>query len=231
MPSRHIPAHAFDDILSELGDDPAIPDPHGIRKAKPLKSEASEPDHKHSFRQKLEHFSDPLNTALQFKKLTGLLAIFACFIGLGIALFAAYESLKTHSQVSIEDSQKHLLDLKKEIDLLRSEVENSQEDLYEELDLIEVSVHLLNENKAAKSNNFKPKTIPHESELGRWRYLGNSQMGESHRGFFHTDKGIATFEKGAQVLGDWRLNQITKDAATLSHPQGKSLVLNVSKNE
>ena len=32
MPSCHISSQSFDDILSELGDDPAIPDPHGIRK-------------------------------------------------------------------------------------------------------------------------------------------------------------------------------------------------------
>ncbi len=32
MPPRHISPQSFDDILSELGDDPAIPDPHGIRK-------------------------------------------------------------------------------------------------------------------------------------------------------------------------------------------------------
>ena len=33
MPKRHISPQSFDDILSELGDDPAIPDPHGIRKS------------------------------------------------------------------------------------------------------------------------------------------------------------------------------------------------------
>ena len=32
MPTRHISPQSFDDILSDLGDDPAIPDPQGIRK-------------------------------------------------------------------------------------------------------------------------------------------------------------------------------------------------------
>ncbi|WP_353432414.1 hypothetical protein [Polynucleobacter sp. MWH-UH23A] len=32
MPARKISPQSFDDILIELGDDPAIPDPHGIRK-------------------------------------------------------------------------------------------------------------------------------------------------------------------------------------------------------
>jgi hypothetical protein len=231
MPSRHIPTSAFDDILSELGDDPAIPDPHGIRKAKSSKSEPHEPSEKPSFRQKLEGLPDPLNTAIELKKLGGLLAIFACFIGLGLALFVAFESLQTSSQASIQDSQRQLSDLKKEMEVLRNELENYQDDLYKELDLIEVSIHSLKDSKAPKGSNYKPKAIPHESELVRWRYLGNSQMGESHRGFFSTSKGTSTFEKGGLVLGDWRLNHITKDEATLSHPQGKSLVLKASKNE
>ena len=231
MPSRHIPASAFDEILSELGDDPAIPDPHGIRKAKSFKSEPHEPSERPSFRQKFEALPDPLNAAIELKKIGGLLAILACFIGLGVALFVTYESLKTNSQASIHDSQRQLSDLKKEIGSLRDELENYQDDLYMELDLIEVSIHLLNDIKAPKRSNYKPTAIPHESELRRWRYLGNSQMGESHRGFFYTSKGASTFEKGALVIGDWRLTHITKDAATLSHPQGKSLVLKASKNE
>lgn len=231
MPSRHIPPHAFDDILSELGDDPAIPDPHGIRKAKPLKSDPPATPSKQSIRQKFESFPDPLNATLQLKKLGVLLAIFACFIGLGLGLFAAYESLKTHSQASLEDSQKDLSNLKREMEALRNELENSQDALYNELDLLEVSIHSLKENKPPKRPTYKSLAIPHESELDRWRYLGNSQMGTSHRGFFHTGKGISTFEKGTQVLGEWRLNQLAKDAATLAHPQGKSLVLKVSKNE
>lgn len=32
MPACHISSQSFDEILSDLGDDPAIPDPHGIRK-------------------------------------------------------------------------------------------------------------------------------------------------------------------------------------------------------
>jgi len=39
MPSRHISPRSFDEILSELGDDPAIPDPHGIRKTERPKTE------------------------------------------------------------------------------------------------------------------------------------------------------------------------------------------------
>ena len=231
MPSRHIPTHAFDDILSELGDDPAIPDPHGIRKAKPPHNNPPESINKQSMRQKFEAASSPLNVTPQLKKLGALLAISVCLLTLGIVLFAAYESLKTNSQVSIEDPQKHLSELKEEIGLLRTEMESHQEDLYKELDLIEVSIHSLKENKTAKKQIYKPQVIPHESELSRWRYLGNSQMGDSHRGFFDTGKGIAMFEKGASILGDWRLSSIAKDEVILIHPQGKSLTLKSSKSD
>ena len=231
MPSRHIPAHAFDDILSDLGDDPAIPDPHGIRKAKPLQSSPPQHANNQSIRQKLEGLPDSVNAALQVKKAGNLLAILALLIATAIAFFAAYESLKTNSQASIEDLQKHLSGLKKEIEVLRDEQERDQEDIYKEIDLLEVSIHSLKENKVVKKQIFKPHAIPHEAELGRWRYLGHSQMGDSHRGFFDSGKGISTFEKGAPVLGDWRLNHIAKDAATLTHPQGKSLTLKSSKSE
>ena len=231
MPSRHIPPHAFDAILSDLGDDPAIPDPHGIRKAKPLKSDPTKPPNKPFVQQKFEGFSDSINTALQVKKAGNLLVILAFLIAAAIALFTAYESLRTISQASIEDLQKHLSELKKEMGLLRDEQERNQEDLYKELDLLEVSIHSVKENKVVKQQIFKSYAIPYEAELGRWRYLGHSQMGDSHRGFFDTRKGISTFEKGAPVLGDWRLNHIAKDAAILTHPQGKSLTLKSSKSE
>lgn len=231
MPSRHIPTHAFDEILSELGDDPAIPDPHGIRKSKPLQNNPPEAINKQSIWQKFETPSDSLNTTLQLKKMGGLIAISFCLLALGIALFAAYESHKTISQTNIEDLQKHLSELKKEIGVLRDEQEQNQEDLYREIDSIEVSIHSFKENKVTKKQNYKPQVITNESELSRWRYLGNSQMGNSHRGFFDTGKGISTFEKGVTVLGEWRLNHIAKDAATLTHPQGKSITLKSSRTE
>lgn len=231
MPSRHIPNHAFDDILSDLGDDPAIPDPHGIRKTKPLGSNPPEPAINNTIRQKLEVFQDPLNAALEVKKVGALLAILASLIGIGVAFFAVYETLKTHSQASIEDSQKHLSELKKEIGALRNELETNQDDIYKELDLLEVNIHSLRENRAVKKQIYKTQSMPHETELGRWRYLGHSQMGDSHRGFFDTGKGISAFDKGAPLLGDWHLNHIAKDMAVITHPQGKSLTLKPSKTE
>ena len=77
----------------------------------------------------------------------------------------------------------------------------------------------------------KPLAPPHESELRRWRYLGSSQMGAAHQAYFHTGKSHLVFDKGSQVLGDWRLSNIEKEQATIAHPQGKSLVLKAIKSE
>ncbi len=230
MPSRHIPTHAFDDILSELGDDPAIPDPHGIRKTKPFMGAIpgvaeSRPSHA-----KPEGLQGYLSDH-QLKKLLRVIPLFACLLAVGIAFFVIYESIKSGSQSSFDQSQQQLSELKKEMGALRNEIQEVEEGLYEELDILEVSIHSFNHNKGQNKLIHKPQTIPFESEIRRWRYLGSSQMGGSHRAHFETIKGSLAFEKGAPVLGDWRLSNLEKDVATLTHLQGKSVVLKASKSE
>jgi hypothetical protein len=99
------------------------------------------------------------------------------------------------------------------------------------LDEIEVSIHSLKDKKPEIRVSSKPQLPSHELELRRWRYLGSSQMGPSHQAYFHTGKSHLVFAKGAQVLGDWRLSNIEKELVTLTHSQGKSIVLKASKSE
>ena len=230
MPSRHISPQSFDEILSELGDDPAIPDPHGIRKSTSPKNTPLEHSGPSKERIELDGFRNP-NLLNQIQKLGGFLAFGACLIGIGIALFVAYESLKTSSEALAQASLKEISGLKKEFIVLRNQLENEQDELYDAMDKIEVSVHSLIENKPIKKFSTKPPIHPHELELRRWRYLGASQMGGSHQAFFHTGQRNVMFQKGVLVLGDWRLTQLEKDQAILTHSQGKTLVLKPSKNE
>lgn len=230
MPSRHIPTHAFDDILSELGDDPAIPDPHGIRKARPSSGAIPEPVNPRSKHLKIEGLEGHLPVH-HLKKLAGMLPLLACLFGFGIAFFIALEYIKSSPQENLDLPLKQLSELKKEMTLLRNEIHEIQDSLYEEIDILEVSVHSLKQKKDQNKIAYKPQTIPYEPEIRRWRYLGNSQMGDSHRALFQTTNGNLAFEKGASVLGDWRLSQLEKDAATLTHPQGKSLILKAFKSE
>jgi hypothetical protein len=230
MPSRHISSQSFDDILSELGDDPAIPDPHGIRKTTYPKTTPLEPPKPNKERPRLEAFNSQ-NLLDQIQKLGGLLTFGAGVVGIGIALLIAYESLKTSSEVQVQESHKEISELKKEFTQLRAELQMEHDDLYETMDSIEVSIHSLRENKLIHQVAAKPQTLPHEAELRRWRYLGGSQMGGSHQAFFHSGQGTVMFHKGMLILGDWRLTHFEKDLATLTHSKGKTLNLKPSKTE
>ena len=230
MPARHISSQSFDEILSELGDDPAIPDPHGIRKPPPQQSNSPKPPGRHQN----NPFSDTLSP-IQIKNslkgfLTPLILICAC-IAAAFAFFIAHNTLIDASQKSLENSQKQISELKKQLAAMRDEIHQNQDDLYSALDEIEVSIHSLKVKMPEIRTFNKPQAPIHESELRRWRYLGTSQMGESQQAYFHTGKNHLVFEKGAQVLGDWRLSNIEKELATFSHAHGKYLVLKVFKSE
>ena len=230
MPSRHISPQSFDEILSDLGDDPAIADPHGIRKTGPAKRSASEPREQQKSTVNLDAFS-ATGLINQIPKLGGIFAsaVFLLFIGIG--LFIAHESLKTSSQSLIQESHKDISKLKKDLDQLRIELEAEQDELYAAIESIEVSIHSLRQNKPIRKTASKPQALPHEAELRRWRYLGVSQMGGSQQAFFHNGKTQVMLQKGVAALGDWRLMNLEKDFATLTHAEGKTLTLKPSKTE
>ena len=230
MPSRHISPKSFDAILSDLGDDPAIPDPHGIRKSGAAKSSipgSPSPT-------KPPSFFDPLKQAEllnQGKKLGAFIAVALCSVGLIFGLFLAYDSSKSGSNVQPEDSSIQISKLQKDLAQLRNELDEDFDSLYEEIDLLEVSIHSLKEIKPNPKAFSKPKPHPHEQELRRWRYLGSSQMGDVQQAFFQQGKSHFLFSRGSLVLGEWRLTSIEKELVTLTHPQGKSIVLHTMKSE
>jgi len=230
MPTRHISSQSFDEILSDLGDDPAIPDPHGIRKPPPQTSASPEPP----VHLKSRSFAEPLSPIQIKNALQGfavpLILIGVC-ISAAIVFFIAYNALLNQSQGALEASQKQISELKKEMAVIRDEIHQDQDDLYSAIEEIEVSIHSLKDKKSEIRVFNRPQAPSHESELRRWRYLGTSQMGASHQAYFHSGKNHLVFEKGAQVLGEWRLSNIGKELATFTHPHGKSLALKASKNE
>jgi uncharacterized membrane-anchored protein YhcB (DUF1043 family) len=230
MPTRHISSQTFDEILSDLGDDPAIPDPHGIRKPPPRQGASPKPP-SHN---KGKPYVEPLSQIQIKNSLQGfaapLILIGVC-ISAAIAFFIAYNALINESQATLETSQKQISELKKEMADMRDEIHQDQDDLYFAIDEIEVSIHLLKDKKPEIRTFNKPLAPSHESELRRWRYLGTSQMGASHQAYFHSGKNHLVFEKGTQVLGDWRLSNVEKELATFTHPHGKSLILKASKSE
>ena len=230
MPARHISSQSFDEILSDLGDDPAIPDPHGIRKPPPQQSTPSRAPNQG--RNNL--FPEPLSPIQIRNSLQGIalpIALIGVLLAAAIVFFVAYTSLNKQSQDALEASQQQISELKKEMLLMRDQINQDQDELYLAIDEIEVSIHSLEERKAETRAPNRPQAPTHESELRRWRYLGTSQMGNTQQAYFHTGKSHLAFEKGAQVLGEWRLSSIEKSLVTLMHPQGKSVVLKASKSE
>lgn len=230
MPARHISPQSFDHLLSELGDDPAIPDPHGIRKTTHQKNMESQ-THDHSNSKSIFEATARLDYFKHAKTLTAFIALAGL---IGVLLFGgliAYGSINHPTSEDLQESQHQISALQKELTLLRKELDEEIGDLYEEIEILEVSIHSLKEIKPKIQMISRPAPHPGEQEIRAWRYLGSSQMGGIQQALFQDGKSHVLFQKGALVLGEWRLTQIEKDLATLSHPLGKSIVLKPVKSE
>lgn len=92
MPARQISAQSFDQILSELGDDPAIPDPHGIRKPSAPKHVAPQAP-SHAKPQPAFGALGQLELFSQTKKLGLFLASGALLLALFISGLTIYKSI------------------------------------------------------------------------------------------------------------------------------------------
>lgn len=225
MPPRHISPQSFDDILSELGDDPAIPDPHGIRKTPPPRVDMPPQNKtpKPAFSTK----------SFELKGLTfSSLWIFGGVLLLcGGGLFFYFDNNKSGDELEISTLQNQLLALKKEFEFSQTEWASEKEDLYQAIEEIEVSVHSIETRRPTQSAPSKPVVIPHEADLRRWRYLGITRMGATEQAFFHTGNSTNMVVKGDQALGEWRLTQAEKELAVLTHPKGKSITFKSTRSE
>lgn len=226
MPARHISPQSFDDVLSELGDDPAIPDPHGIRKTsspprvdRASQSKASMP----SFSAKSFELTGPYTRPI--------LLIIGVLLTCAAGFLLYFEPTKSEGGVEMHYLQNQLIALKDEFEVSQNEWASEVVDLYEVIDELEVSIHSLSLKAPAQAKNSRPVTIPHEAELRRWRYLGITRMGPIEQAFFNTGKLTFTVQKNEPILGEWRLTQADKEMATLTHPKGKSITLKSTQSE
>ena len=231
MPARHISSQSFDEILSDLGDDPAIPDPHGIRKQSSQQSVPPRPPNQGNQRPFSESFAK-LELPGSAQKIVGFVVLFTgILIAAAVAIAIAYTNLNQTSQSTQEESEKQIFELKKEIALMRDEFHQDQDDLYAAIDEIEVSIHSLLLKPPLQATKSKLVTIPHEAELRLWRYLGLTQMAGVEQAIFHTGKGAQMINKLSPALGEWRLSQVEKELAILTHPQGKSITFKSTQSE
>ncbi|MEY4496162.1 MAG: hypothetical protein RL744_1226 [Pseudomonadota bacterium] len=226
MPSRHISPQSFDDILSELGDDPAIPDPHGIRKSAPPPRVDPTPQAK---------VPKPAFSAKSFEVRSLTFSPIWIFGGIlcicGGSLFFYFDANKSGAELEISAIHNQLLSLKEEFESSQSEWQSERDDLYEAIDEIEVSVHSIEIKAPIQAIQTKPVAIPHEAELRRWRYLGLTRMGSTEQAFFHTGKSTRMLDREGLALGEWRLTQMAKELAILTHPKGKSITFKSTQSE
>ena len=226
MPPRHISPQSFDDILSELGDDPAIPDPHGIRKSPPPHKADSAPQTKVSKPSFLAQSFD-----LNRPNLSPIWILGAILLICGGGLFFYFDPNKSDSEREISSLQNQLLALKEELELSQSEWASEKEDLYQLIDEIEVSIHSLQTKPSMQGPQRRPVAIPYEADLRRWRYLGITRMGAAEQAFFHTGKSTRMVAKQDLALGEWRLTQAEKELAILTHLNGKSITFKSTQSE
>ncbi|CAM3745560.1 hypothetical protein [Polynucleobacter antarcticus] len=226
MPTRQISSHSFDDILSELGDDPAIPDPHGIRKS----SSPPRPSKEANTASKPTLLSQG---SFQFSGVP-IAPVLTAVIGLVLAsaaMFFLWNTNQSSSEIELSALRNQLSALQKEMQLAKAEWALDQEDLYLVIDELEVSIHSLKLVKPITATQSKSVAIPHEAELRRWQYLGLTRMHSGEQAFFHDGKTTVVVKKDAVAIGEWRLSQAQKEMAILAHPQGKSITLNSARSE
>ena len=132
MPKRHISPQSFDDILTELGDDPAIPDPHGFRKpnapnAPPKIALAPAP---------------PIS--INLKKLGPYVGLGVGVVALSIAIFIGLEVMNMQSGTHIARLEQEMVALKNETQSLQNEILEIEDSLYDSIDELKVSIHSFN---------------------------------------------------------------------------------------
>jgi hypothetical protein len=150
---------------------------------------------------------------------------------LGGGLFFHFDANKSEAAQEISTLQSELLALKNAFEFSESAWGSEREDLYEIIDEMEVSIHSLLLKAPLQATKSKLVTIPHEAELRLWRYLGLTQMADVEQAIFHTGKGAQMINKAGLTLGEWRLSQVEKELAILTHPQGKSITFKSTQSE
>jgi hypothetical protein len=157
------------------------------------------------------------------------IGILVCASALG--LFFTLEAFKLDSQVTLAELREQIYLLNQELQSTRENWALDQEELYEILDELEVSLHAHKISSPILKPIKQASTYPHEAELLRWRYLGLSRTGKIEQAFFHTGKKAIMLKKEGLAVGDWQLDQIDIDEVIFTHPKGKSLFLRTPKNK
>jgi hypothetical protein len=251
VPKRSISPNSFDAILSELGDDPAISHPARRKSSIPENPTMNRHSYEADANRLAEQFPQPNNhkgdaihgisgpgiknlpfsTLLQERPIW--LAMIACIVASTLLnSYWLFELRSAHSlQPPVADEAGRSADEVKALVLsLKDQLEDNQDALLSELEsLASMALQNADTKRARNSHTPAPKISPGEQSLKRWRYLGMSNSSSGISGLFHTGEGIQHIALNNPALEGWRLSSVTRELATLTSNDGKSVAISVSK--
>jgi hypothetical protein len=133
--------------------------------------------------------------------------------------------------VAADEAGQSIDQLKALVLSLKDQIEDNHELLLSELESLE-SMALQNANATRARNAYSspaPKISPAEQTLKRWRYLGMSNSNAGISGLFDTGEGMQHIALNSAAVEGWRLSSITRELATLTSNDGKTIAVSVSK--
>lgn len=251
MPKRSISPNSFDAILSELGDDPAISHPARRKSSIPENQtmnrhsyeadanrlEEQFPQHKNRKGDPIQAVSGPGVKNLPFSTLLQERPVWLLMVACIVAstLLNSYWLFELRSAHSLQPTVAHeagqSADQVKALVLsLKDQLEDNQDALLSELEsLASMALQNAGTKRTGSAPAPAPKMSPSEQSLKRWRYLGMSDSSLGISGLFHTGEGIQHIALNSPALEGWRLSSVTRELATLTSNDGKSVAISVSK--
>ena len=251
MPKRSISPNSFDAILSELGDDPAIGHPARRKSSIPenqtmnrhsYEADANRlaeqfPQHKNHKGDPIQGISGPGIKDLQLSRLFQERPIWLAIIALIVAatLLNSYWLFELRSAHSLQplvtqEAGQSTHEVKTLVLSLKDQLEDNQDALLSELEsLASMALQNADTKRARNTPSSAPKISPAEQSLKRWRYLGMSNSSSGVSGLFQTGEGIQHIALNSPALEGWRLSSVTRELATLTSNDGRSVAISVSK--
>jgi hypothetical protein len=251
VPKRSISPNSFDAILSELGDDPAIGHPARRKSSIPenqtmnrhsYEADANRlaeqfPQHKNHKGDPIQGISGPGIKDLQLSRLFQERPIWLAIIALIVAatLLNSYWLFELRSAHSLQplvtqEAGQSTHEVKTLVLSLKDQLEDNQDALLSELEsLASMALQNADTKRARNTPSSAPKISPAEQSLKRWRYLGMSNSSSGVSGLFQTGEGIQHIALNSPALEGWRLSSVTRELATLTSNDGKSVAISISK--
>jgi hypothetical protein len=194
------------------------------------------PRHKNHKDDPLASMSSPLIQKLQHSMLLQQKPVWlAMLICMTVAtLLNSYWLFELRSARSMQPPVAHETEQTHEVKALvlglKDQLEDNQDALLSELEsLASMALQNTDAKRLRNTPTPAPKTSPAEQSLKRWRYLGMSTSNAGISGLFHTGEGMQHIALNSPAVEGWRLSSVTRELATLTSNDGKSVAISISK--